>query len=434
MGLIRVAMSALGSTISDQWLEVFTCETLGTEVLVKKGAAKTSGGKNRGDVDVISSGSKINVPEGTALLLVDQGKVVDFTTEAGVYTWDSSSAPSMLGGGKFGDKFTASLEEIGRRFTTAGVVSRVQQVYFVNMLEILDNKFGTPSPMPYDDPTYRGIYIRLNGIFSFRIVNPVAFFQSISGNVSSVYERSTLMTQIKTEFVSKFTEVLNRCATVDKIQYNRIPSEQSRLTQYMNDALDDSWLQLRGLEVVSVGIGGITPDDASRKRMEDFDRDILLSANPDMLAARMGASTAEAMVAAGSNEAGAATGLLGLGMLGGVSQAAGGAQSLNYFEKAKANQVSAEAAGGAGVDTLWTCSCGYAQNKGKFCAECGKAKPEPVVGWTCSCGQTGNLGKFCTECGRPAEAQPKGCQHCGWKAAVGDKEAKFCPQCGKPIE
>ncbi len=441
MGLIKAALQAGKSVLADQYTEFFTCDSLGPDILIKRGAKKIKNGANKGDSDVISSGSRIAVPESMALLLVDNGKVTEFTTEAGLYTWDASSAPSCFGTTGFLEGAKKSLGEAWTRMKSGGEINSEQRVYFVNMLELMDNKFGTASPMPYDDPTYLGIYIRLNGTFSFKIENPVAFFQAVAGNVASEYDKTTLMAQAKTEFMSKFVEALNRCgAGGDGIKYNRLPSEQTRFTKYMNDALDDEWLQGRGMVVVSVGIGGITPDDESRKRIQDFDRDIMLSNNPNMLAARMGAATAEAMVAAGNNDAGAATGFMGMGMVGTMGQMGGaaGAPALNYF----AGQQAAGAAAAPGAPsapapaaaTGWTCSiCGHMANVGKFCAECGKPKPLESTGWDCVCGNKGNKGKFCSECGKPMAVPAKACASCGWQPKEGEPTPKFCPECGKAI-
>lgn len=451
MGLIKMFGNIVGagaqsvtSVVQDQYLEFFTCDSLGPDVLVKRGAKKVKNGNNKGDSDVISNGSRIAVPEKTALLLVDNGKVTDFTLEAGLYTWDSSSAPTMLGADGIKSGFTNSLKEVLERFKAGGIVNSEQRVYFVNMQENLDNLYGTPSPMPYDDPTYRGIYIRLNGKFSFRIENPVTFFKNISGNVSDVYLRSTLLSHIKGEFLDKFVEALNRCgAGGDNIQYNRLPAEQGKLRDYMNEALDQEWLEERGIVVARVQITGLTPDDESRMRIQEFDRDIMLGSNPNLLAARMGVNTTEAMKLAGANENGAIPALIAAGMVGGASQMGGAASApaLNYFggqqnpQQGSTNFGAIPMAGVAvGTSAGWTCaSCSHSGNAGKFCAECGKPKPEPVAGWDCSCGYKGNKGKFCSECGKPQPAAANGCTSCGWMPNIGESAPKFCPECGKPI-
>lgn len=450
MGLIKMLGNAIGnvvgagtqaatSVIADQYLEFFTCDALGQDVLVRRGARKMKNGSNKGDSDVITNGSRIAVPENTALLLVDNGKVTDFTTEAGLYTWENSSAPSMIGSEGFKEGFKSSLKEIVDRFKAGGIVNSEQRVYFVNMQEITGIQFGTPAPMAYNDPTYRGIYIRMNGEFSFRVANPVTFFQNISGNVAGEYRKETILSQIKSEFIGKLSGTLNRCgASGRKIQYNDLPSYQDRdFKDAMQNELDEDWGQARGLEVVRVGINSITPDDKSAARIEKFDNAMLYGQNEAALGAYERTTVADAKLAAGSNANGAGMGGIGLGILQGVDNQTNAAYMQQQFMRqqqaaqapaapaAPAPAVAAAVAGG------WTCACGNAGNTGKFCAECGQPKPEAPAGWTCSCGNAGNTGKFCSECGKPAPA--KGCASCGWTPRNGDPTPKFCPECGKPI-
>jgi membrane protease subunit (stomatin/prohibitin family) len=423
MGLIKAAMQAVGSTLSDQYLEFFTCDSLGQETLVKKGARKMVRGSNKGDAEVITNGSKIAVPEGTALLLVDGGQVTDYTTEAGMYTWDASSAPSCFGSSGFLDGAKKSVIDLWQRIKAGGETPMQQRVYFVNMLEVIGNKFGTPAAIPYDDPTYRGIYVRVNGVFSFRIENPVSFFTNVSGNVSGDYTRSQLMEQAKTEFVGNLTNALNRMGDGgDGIRYNRLPSEITKLTGHMNEVLDEEWLAGRGMVVVSVGINSISPDDESRGRIQDFDRDIILSQNPNMLMARSIESNARAQVDAANNTAGAMTGLMGMGMVGGLGGGGfGGGGNLNAAWNQVGNPANppagAQAGTGAGAGVTagagaayvastpsgWQCGCGFNGNTGNFCAECGAPKPQNNGSWTCSCGAGGNTGKFCSQCGKPKQ-------------------------------
>ena len=224
--VVSVATSSVDSTIKDQYKEFFTCDSLGQDVLVRRGAARktTSNGKNVGNVDVITNGSVIAVPEGTALLLVDGGRVIDFTTESGYYKWDSSSSPSVFAEGKFLDNAKKIVAETWERMQTGGEITKQQRVYFVNLLEIRDQNFGTPKPIPYADPEYRNIYISMNGKFSFRIEDPVAFFKKVSSNISGEYKVLDLMgkpadmLQPRVEFLDHLTEVVNRCGGVDKVR------------------------------------------------------------------------------------------------------------------------------------------------------------------------------------------------------------------------
>lgn len=455
MGLISLianVASTVGGSISsefkDQYTEFFTCDSLGQNVLVKKGATKIKNGNNKGNEDVITNGSKIAVPEGTALLLVDAGKVVDFTTEAGMYTWDSSTSPSVLcGSGTFLENAKAAVKDSWERMKMGGEIAKQQRVYFVNLLEIRDNKYGTPSALPYPDPEYRNIYIRLNGFFSFKIADPVTFFKNVAANVADEFTVEDLMGKPadpklpRSEFIDNIGEVLNKCGSVDKIMFATLPSEQGRLRRYMQDALDQDWLQNRGMLIEAVAIISITPDDKSRARIEQVDDAKMFGSDPNALAAQAILGQTEAMKLAGGNSAGAATGLMGLGMMG----AMGGGNSANaafgfmgqqqqmqqqqmqqqQMQQQPAQAPAAQAAG-------WTCACGQAGNSGKFCSNCGQPQAVPSSnGWTCSCGMTGNTGKFCSECGKPQ--QVAGCSKCGWKPNPGESTPKFCPECGNKL-
>ncbi len=449
--LIGVARESINSEFADQYLEFFTCDSLGQNVLVKKGAAQIKKGKNTGSSEIISNGSTIAVPEGTALLLVDNGRVIDFTTTAGMYQWDSSTSPSIFGEGKFLEKAKGIVSDTWERMKRGGELAKQQRVYCVNMLEMKDNKFGTASALPYNDPVYRNIYIRLNGAFSYKIVDPVTFFQTQTGNIAGEFTAEDLMGRVadpkqpRLEFLDNISEVLNRCGGTDKIMFSDLPGEQGRLRRYMQEALDEEWLQNRGIVIESVAIGGITPDEKSRERIEKIDTSKMYGQDPSMLAAEVALGQTEAMKLAGGNSAGAATGLMGLGMMGGLQGASGGTQAaFNFLGQQQAAQPAAAGAaamgaaavaGAAAAQAGWTCECGKGGNTGKFCSECGKPQPAPAAagGWTCECGAV-NTGKFCSECGKPQPAAaPTSCPQCGYTPADG-KFGKFCPECGYKFE
>ncbi len=448
-GAIGIAGSSISSELRDQIREVFTCDSLGQNVLVRKGAVRrTADGKNKGNEDVISSGSIIMVPESTALILVDGGQIVDFTTEAGYYRWDSSTSPSMITSSswaEFKERVGKTVADTWERMTAGGTLTKQQRVYFVNLLPIRDNKFGSSAPISYADPEYRQIYIRLNGVFSYQIQDPVTFFRGVAGNVTGDYLASEFMgtvtdpRQPRIEFTDHIAEVLNRMGGQDKIMFANLPSEQGKLRTYMQECLDEDWLRLRGIVVETVAIGGITPDEKSRARIEEVDNAKLYGSDPNALAAQVALGQTEAMKAAGANSAGAATGLMGLGMMGGVAGANGGtAAAFNFLGQQQQAQQAAPvaAATAAPAANSWTCECG-AVNTGNFCAQCGKAKPAPAApagSWTCECGAV-NTGKFCPQCGKaaPEAAAPAKCPKCGYTPADGILP-KFCPECGNKNE
>ena len=446
MGLISLIANVAGtvgesisSTVKDQYLEFFTCDSLGNEVLVRQGANKNEKGKNKGSTEVITNGSIVAVPEGTACLLVDGGQIVDCVTEAGYYRWDTSSSPSILSNKNFGENVKKSVGEIWERMKMGGEVSKQQRIYFVNMLELRDQNFGTSTPVAYPDPEYRNIYIRLNGTFSYKITDPVTFFRNVAGNVKGELLSSEFMgspakpQQPRLEFLDHIAEALNKLATQDKVMYSTIDSHRSELRKHMQECLDADWLQGRGIVVEAVAINGVSPDDKSRERIEKIDTSKIYGSDASALAAEVALGQTEAMKLAGGNANGAVNGFMGMGMMQGVAgnnSAVGSAIGVvQQNQQAAAQTQAAPAAAG------WTCECGHAGNTGKFCSECGKPQPAPApAGWTCECGHTGNTGKFCSECGKPAPAAaPAKCPNCGYTPADGNMP-KFCPECGNKME
>ncbi len=437
MGLISLVAniaSTVGGSISsqfkDQYLEFFTCDALGQNVLAKKGANKITKGNNKGSVDVITNGSKIAVPEGVACILVNNGEVVEFTTKAGMYEFNASTAPSCLSDSHFLTNLKATVADTWDRMRAGGEVMQQQRVYFINMQEIRDQKFGTATPLPYPDPEYRNIYIRLNGSFSFKIEDPVTFFKNVCSNLTDELTVADLMgtpaspKQPREEFMDHMTEVLNLCGSQDKILFSTLPAEKSKLRKHMQDVLDEDWLRGRGMVVAEVALGIPTPDDKSRQRIEQVDQAKMFGSDPNALAAQAILGQTEAMNTAAGNANGAVNGFMGMGMVGGM----GGMNNMSnsafqFMGQQQAAQQQAQAAAPAAGG--WTCACGTT-NTGKFCGNCGQPQPAPApAGWTCSCGTT-NTGKFCSNCGQP---QPAG----EWTCSCGTKNTgKFCSNCGKP--
>lgn len=426
MGLIRAAFSAAGSVAADQWKEYFQVDAMSNDELIVKAYKKTKG-NNKGGTDIVSNGSAIAVGEGQVALIVEDGKIVEFCAEPGRFIWDASSEPSMFCGGFF-KGLVDSFKKFGERFTFGGDRAKTQRVYYVNTKEIMDNKFGTTTPMVYDDQYYRtALYIRYFGQFSFRISDPIVFFSQISGGVAEKYNRSSLMDMCKDEFMTALDTSLSQLSA-EGVKFSQLPIKQREIAKYMSDTLDEEWGQRRGMEVVSVAIAKVTPDEKSRKRIEEFDTNVMHS-NPNAMAGGLAYAQMQAMQKAAENPNGSINGFMGFGMMNGMMGNTGASQStlLNTAQQltnqpapapVQQNTVNDEAA--------WTCSCG---NKctGKFCPECGEKKPQlPAGAWKCTCGAI-NTGKFCPECGEKKPSDGYTCS-CGYKS---DKPYKFCPQCGE---
>ena len=448
MGLISLVSniaSTVGGSISsqfaDQYLEFFTCDALGQTVLCRKGANKITKGNNKGTADVITNGSKVAVPEGVACLLVNNGEVVEFTDKAGLYEFNASTAPSCLTDKHFLTNMGKVVKDTWDRMRAGGEVMQQQRIYFVNIQEIRDQKFGTASPVPYPDPEYRNIYIKLNGSFSFQIQDYVTFFKKIVSNVTGEYTVEDLMgtpkdpKQPRLEFLDRMTEALNLCGSADKIPFATLPSQKTALRNHMQEVLDEQWLQGRGMVVAEVALGIPQPDENSRKRIEEYDKAAVFANNPNAVATQAILGQTEAMNTAAANANGAVNGIMGMGMVGGMSGMGGMANGA--FGMLQNNQNNGGGAmGGAAVgggnpppapQGGWTCECGTT-NTGKFCGNCGKPQPapQPAAGsWTCECG-TVNTGKFCGNCGKPQPSADWTCE-CGTV-----NTGKFCSNCGKP--
>ncbi|MBQ9117342.1 MAG: SPFH domain-containing protein [Clostridia bacterium] len=428
MGLIRAALNAGGTVLADQWKEYFQVDAMSNEQLVVK-AHKQTRGNNRGGDDIISNGSVVAVGDGQVALIVEDGKIVEFCAEPGRFIWDASSEPSMFCGGFF-KGLADSFKKFGERFTFGGDRAKTQRVYFVNTKEVMNNKFGTTTPMVYDDPYYgTALYIRYFGQFSFRITDPIIFFTSIAGSVADSYSRDSLMDMCKDEFMTALDSTL-AMLSADGVKFSQIPMKQREIAKYMSSTLDEEWVQRRGMDVVAVAIAKVTPDDNSRKRIEEFDTNVMHS-NPNAMAGGMAYAQMQAMQKAASNSAGAMTGFMGLGMMGNAMN--NNAQSQNTLLQTAQNLRGGVAASPAPSPAApagsWRCACG-ATNTGRFCSECGERKPEPVAEglWTCSCGAR-NTGRFCADCGA---RKPEGyaCS-CGYTSP---NPFRFCPECGSRRE
>ena len=428
MGLIRAIAAATSTVAADQWREFFTCDSLSGDVLVAKGTMQTEGRglfrRNKSTTDIITDGSVINVNEGQAALIIDNGKIVEFCAEPGKFKWDASSEPSLFGGDFF-EGLVASFKKIGYRFTFGGDAGAQQRVYYVNTKEILGNKFGTTTPMAYDDPYYKtALYIRYFGQYSFKIANPIVFFSSIAGNVSDTYTTANLVETCTDEFMTALDTALAMCAA-NGIKFSQLPAKQREIAKFMSETLDAEWRENRGLEIVSVALAKVTPDDKGRERIEEFDSNVM-HADPTAMTGGLAYAQMKAMKDAANNAGGSINGFMGFGM---AANAMGGAATQStLIEKAEHLQSEKPANTAQNADS-WECPVCGAQSDNKFCPGCGAKKPEKEE-WVCpKCGKT-CTGKFCAACG---ERRPEGCTcaSCGYHA---ESAFTFCPECGKKHE
>lgn len=447
MGLIKTAVDVVKGSFADQWLEYFYCDSLSEDVLMTKGQKRANGSANKKANDnIISNGSIISVADGQCMLIVEQGKIVEVCAEPGEFKFDSSTEPSIFAG-SLGTSIIDTFKQIGKRFTFGGDTAKDQRVYYINTKHINENKFGTATPIPFRVVDSRifldiDVEVRCNGIYIYKIANPLLFYTNIAGNAASDYTRDQLYETMRSELLSSLGPAFARISELE-IRPNQLVSKNTEITDALKLELTEKWTNLRGIELVSVSFNSVSIPPEQQEEIRAFQKKAVYT-NPGMAAAHLVEAQGEAMKTAAGNEGGAMLGFMGMN----VAMQAGGANANQLFaQQAQQNQMqqqmamqqqAAAATAGAAMAPAsqapagdsWTCTCG-ATGTGKFCMECGNGKPEAVAGWACTCGAT-NTGKFCPNCGakKPEEAPVYKCDKCGWAPEDPKNPPKFCPECG----
>ena len=433
MGLIRAGLNAVGGTLASQWKEYFYADALPEDVLATRALKKTKGrfGGSRGEDDnIISNGSVVAVADGQCMMIVDQGRIVDFCAEPGEFVFDEGGEPTIFCGGLSGGNMKAILQTTFERLSYGGQAGRDQRVYYFNTKEIIGNKYGTPSPVPFRVVDEKlgldvDISIRCFGEYSYRIVNPMLFYTNVCGNVESEYTRDQIDSQLKSELLTALQPAFARISDMG-IRYSALPGHTTEIASALNDVLSEKWAQLRGVEIVSFGVSSVKASEQDEQMIKELQRNAVFR-NPNMAAAHLVGAQAQAMQDAARNQGGAFTGFMGMNM----ANMNSGLNANTLFQMGAQQQARPTPAQPAA--NSWKCACGAAAT-GKFCPECGAKKPE-AEGWTCQCGAV-NKGKFCSECGarRPAGAPVYRCDKCGWQPEDPTHPPKFCPECGDPFD
>ena len=441
MGLIQAGIGAVGGVLADQWKEFFYCDAINADTLVVKGQKRISSrsSNTKGNDNIISNGSLIAVADGQCMIIVEQGKIVEVCAEPGEFTYDTSTEPSIFTG-KLGDSLKETFKLIGKRFTFGGDTGKDQRVYYFNTKEIMDNKFGTATPIPFRVVDHKinldlDVSVRCSGVYSYRIADPLLFYANVCGNVERDYTRSQIDAQLKTEFISALQPAFAKISEME-IRPSALPGHAEDLCDAMNVALNQKWGEKRGLQVVSIAMNPISLPEEDQEAIKKAQRAAAM-ANPLMGAGYTVISQGDAMGTAAANPNGAMMGFMGMNAANGT----GGMNAASLYAMGQQQAAAAQAAApvapapAAPAAESWKCTCG-ATATGKFCPECGSPKPAAPAGWTCkSCGAV-NKGKFCTECGakKPAEEPLYRCDKCGWEPADPKHPPKFCPECGDPFD
>ena len=318
MGLIKAGTGAVGGVLADQWKEFFYCEAMPKELLVTKGHKRigSRSSNTKASDNIITSGSGIAIADGQCMMIVEQGKVVEFCAEPGEYTYDSSTEPSIFSG-PLGDSITKTFQTIGKRFTFGGDTAKDQRVYYFNTKEIMDNKFGTPNPIPFRVVDSKigldiDVAVRCSGLYSYKIDDPMLFYANVCGNVEQDYTRDEIDSQLKTEFISALQPAFARLSELE-LRPNQIVAHNTELEDAMNAALSAKWGELRGLKVVTIALGSVTLPEEDAELIKQAQRSAIMR-DPTMAAATLVGAQADAMKTAAGNQAGAMTGFMGMGM------------------------------------------------------------------------------------------------------------------------
>lgn len=405
MGLIKAALGAAGGNLADQWKEYFYCESMPEDVIAVKGEKRIGGrtSNTKGTDNIISSGSVIAVADGQFMMIVEQGKVVEVSAEPGEFIFDSSTEPSIFAG-NFGDSLKETFKNIGKRFTFGGEPPKDQRVYYFNIKELVGNKYGTAGSVPFrvvdrNIGLDTDIAVKCFGEYSYHIIDPIRFYTNVCANVEDVYYRDRIDSQLKSEFLTALQPAFAKISSIG-VRYSEVPGHVGELADALNDVLSERWRDLRGIEIVSIGVSSIKASEEDERMIKELQRNAALR-DPQMAAAHLAGATAAAMQTAAANEGGmgAMGAFVGMGMAGNAA----GSSIQNLFQQAQNQQGGMQPQQAAPTAAPqqpqagqpWTCSCGTV-NTGNFCSNCGGKKP--AADWTCSCG-TVNTGNFCSNCG-----------------------------------
>ncbi len=414
MGLIKAAKDAIGSTLHDQWKEAIRCEDMTNDILMVKKTTETG---------VITNKSTIIVAPGQCAVIYDNGRVIDATAEDGFYTFDSSSSPSFFGG-QFGEVF----KEMWQRFTFDGASAKEQAVFFFNLKEIIDNKFGTPAPVPFQDWSHPipnqmtntltplRVEIKCFGTYTFSIMDPALFMTKLAGT-ANVYKKAELVEQLRSEVLAVFQNVINELGTsAYKVPVLEMPSQTDEIRQMMDEKVFDEKIRERGIRIDSFAVESVTLDDESEKKIDDYE----LSSNAYMQQGKMVGAYSEAVKSAAENSNGAMNGFMGVGMMNMATGNVMGQAVQGVWQNTEKSSMDLSKQQEEGKTQEQTAN--KEQSK-----QANTEQQEETAKWKCDCGIE-NEGNFCANCGKP---KPKYCKKC--KAKLGEDD-KFCSNCGEPVE
>ena len=407
MGLIRAIANATASTLGDQFKEFVTCPTIDKNVLIQRGTVNHGKGNTNPTDGVISNGSAIAVPQGMAMMIIDNGEIKEFTAEPGTFTYDTSSEPSIFVG-NLGEGIINTFKTIGKRFTYGGQAAKDQRVYYVNLLNIVGNKFGSPQPKKITDEKYGMLEVTFFGEYVFRVVDPIVLVNNVIGAnpADTITYNEIIGSQLQAKFVEQLTQAISVVMRKHKVSFGDIQLYNTDISNEMNTCLDSTWKQNYGLEITDVALGDLNLTDESMVKVNKIDEAQIFS-NQGLQSGLMASASADALRNASSNANGAMMGFMGMNMAG---QAAGNmmgvanqnAQGATAYNPGNQTPEMGTLFGGTPNQTTPVVDTPVTEEPA--------AVEEPVVpetpvveGKTCpKCGEV-VTGKFCSNCGTQVE-------------------------------
>ena len=331
MGLRQAVAGAVGGVLADQWKDFHTVPdglpaTAALFAAVPRGTNAGRGSNTAGSSNIISNGSKIVVPEGYGLLLLQDGAVTAFVAEPGGYEWQSDdlNSQSVFAGDGLVSTF---IKQSWERFKFGGQPGSQQLAFFVSLKELPDNRFGTQSEIYWDDGflgTQVGAITR--GSYTLRIVDPILFVKNFVParylQPGEIFDFTDMDNAAASQL---FNEVVGSLAPAFSL-YTNDPGKGNRISRLQQDSLGFAqslssaveqgyqWKSDRGLAIVKTTIVSIEYDAATRELLKTVQR-------ADALAGARGNSNLQASVAQGiqsAGETGGAAGLVGVGMASGM--------------------------------------------------------------------------------------------------------------------
>ena len=319
MGLIKALSGATTSALGDKFKEFVTCPTIAKNVIIQKGVVNHGEGNKNPSEGIISNGSTIAVPQGMAMMIIDNGEIKEFTAEAGTFYYDTSSEPSIFTGG-LGKGIIDTFKTIGKRFTYGGQTAKDQRVYFVNLLTITGNKFGSPQPKKITDEKYGMLEVTFFGEYAFKVVDPILLVNNVIGAnpEDTVTYEEVVGSQLQAKFVEQVTQAISVVMRKHKVSFGDISLYNSDISNEMNVCLDESWRKNYGLEITDVAIGDINLTADSMTKVNKIDEATIFS-NKNLQSGLMASASADALRNASSNENGAMMGFMGMNMASGAA-------------------------------------------------------------------------------------------------------------------